>query len=95
MLGGLCAVWLSLDIAPQIFIDTLQKGINFDNVLAGLIKAPFFALVVGGIGCFTGFKAGSSADSVGRMTTKAVVESIFLVITLDAMFALFFNKIGF
>lgn len=95
MFGGLCAVWLSLDISPQIFIETLQRSINFDNVIAGLIKAPFFALVIGGIGCFTGFKAGSSADSVGRMTTKAVVESIFLVITLDALFALFFSKIGF
>ncbi|MDL2329446.1 ABC transporter permease [Desulfosarcina sp. OttesenSCG-928-A07] len=95
MLGGLCAVWLSLNITPQIFMETLRQGINFDNVLAGLIKAPFFALVIGGIGCFTGFKAGSSADSVGRMTTKAVVESIFLVITLDAVFAVFFSKIGF
>lgn len=95
MLGGLCAVWLSLDITPQIFIDTLQRGINFGNVVAGLVKAPFFALVIGGIGCLTGFKAGQSADSVGRMTTRAVVESIFLVITLDALFALFFSKIGF
>lgn len=95
MFGGLCAVWLSLDITPQVFMETLQKGINFGNILAGLIKAPFFALVVGGIGCFTGFKAGSSADSVGRMTTQAVVESIFLVITLDALFALFFSQVGF
>ncbi len=95
MFGGLCAVWLSLDITPQVFIQTLHEGINFDNVLVGLAKAPFFALVIGGIGCFTGFKAGNSADSVGRMTTKAVVESIFLVITLDALFALFFSKIGF
>lgn len=95
MFGGLCAVWLSLDISPQVFMETLQRGINFDNILAGLVKAPFFALVVGGIGCFTGFKAGSSADSVGRMTTQAVVESIFLVIALDALFALFFSQIGF
>ena len=95
MFGGLCAVWLSLDITPQIFMQTLHRSINFNNVIAGLVKAPFFALVIGGIGCFTGFKAGSSADSVGRMTTKAVVESIFLVITLDALFALFFSKIGF
>jgi phospholipid/cholesterol/gamma-HCH transport system permease protein len=95
MLGGLCAVWLSLDITPQVFIATLRRGINFHNVIAGLVKAPFFALLIGGVGCFTGFKAGASADSVGRMTTRAVVESIFLVITLDALFALFFSKIGF
>ena len=88
MAGGLVAVWLSLDISPATFMDTLQRGMVFSHLFVGLFKAPFFAVVIGCVGCFCGFAAEGSADSVGRMTTRAVVESIFLVITLDALFAL-------
>lgn len=88
ILGGMMAVWLSLDITPRLFIDTLQQRMSFSHLFVGLFKAPFFAVVIGCVGCHCGFMAGSSSDSVGRMTTKAVVDSIFLVITLDAVFAL-------
>jgi phospholipid/cholesterol/gamma-HCH transport system permease protein len=94
LLGGLVAVWFSLDIAPVMFLEALQRNIHLQNFVVGLVKAPFFALLIGCIGCFDGFKVTGSADSVGRMTTQAVVESIFMVITLDAFFALFFTSIG-
>lgn len=94
MFGGLCAVWFSLDITPRMFMDALQQDFSLSNFMAGMLKAPFFAVVIGCVGCFSGFQAGNSADSVGRMTTTAVVESIFLVITLDAFFALTFMSLG-
>jgi phospholipid/cholesterol/gamma-HCH transport system permease protein len=94
LLGGLVTVWFALDITPGMFMEALQKSIHIQNCVVGLIKAPFFAVVIACIGCFDGFKAKGSADSVGRMTTKSVVESIFMVIALDAFFALLFSSIG-
>jgi phospholipid/cholesterol/gamma-HCH transport system permease protein len=93
MLGGLVAVWLSLDITPDMFMDALQRSLKMQNFFVGLVKAPFFALAISCIGCFDGFKVKGSADSVGRMTTKSVVESIFVVIALDAIFAIFFTSV--
>jgi phospholipid/cholesterol/gamma-HCH transport system permease protein len=93
MLGGLAAVWLSLDITPEMFMEALQRTFKMQNFLVGLVKAPFFALAIGCIGCFDGLKVKGSADSVGRMTTRSVVESIFTVIALDAIFAIFFTTV--
>jgi phospholipid/cholesterol/gamma-HCH transport system permease protein len=92
LLGGLVAVWFSLDITPGMFIEALQRAFRLQHFMIGLIKAPFFAAVIGCIGCFDGFKARRSADSVGQMTTRSVVESIFMVIALDALFAVFFTS---
>jgi phospholipid/cholesterol/gamma-HCH transport system permease protein len=92
LLGGLTAVWFSLGITPGMFIEALQRTFNLQHLMVGLVKAPFFAAVIGCIGCFDGFKAQRSADSVGRMTTRSVVESIFMVIALDALFAIFFTS---
>ena len=60
----------------------------------GMIKAPFFALVIGIIGTYRGFFVESSADAVGRNTTNAVVESIFTVIAVDAVFSIIFTELG-
>jgi len=60
----------------------------------GLIKAPVFAVVIAVIGCMHGMRVGGSAESVGRETTRAVVKSIFLVIVLDALFSIFFERVG-
>lgn len=92
--GGMVALWASMDITPSVFIHTLQESINLRHLYVGLLKAPFFALVIGCTGCSLGFQVTGSAESVGRLTTKAVVESIFLVILIDALFALFFSTIG-
>jgi phospholipid/cholesterol/gamma-HCH transport system permease protein len=61
---------------------------------AGLIKAPFFALMIGSIGTYRGYYVERSADAVGRNTTAAVVESIFMVIALDAIFSIIFTELG-
>lgn len=91
--GGLFA-WLSLDIAPGAFIRRLNDAITLDTFLVGMIKAPFFALVISTAGCFEGMRVLGGAESVGHQTTRSVVESIFLVIVLDAMFAIFFSVVG-
>jgi phospholipid/cholesterol/gamma-HCH transport system permease protein len=60
----------------------------------GLIKAPFFAFVIALVGCFEGLQVEGNAGSVGRLTTRSVVESIFLVIVFDAAFSILFSILG-
>lgn len=94
LLGGMFAVWFSMDISPTVFMNTLQESIKIKHLMVGLMKAPFFAVVIGCVGCFLGFRATGSADSIGVLTTRSVVESIFLVIILDAVFALILSTLG-
>lgn len=93
ILGGMTAVWVSMDITPTVFFYTLHKNMSYQNFLLGLLKTPFFAVAIGCVGCFLGFKVTGSSESVGQLTTKAVVEAIFLVIVLDAVFALLFSAL--
>ncbi|MBP2259536.1 phospholipid/cholesterol/gamma-HCH transport system permease protein [Pseudomonas hunanensis] len=90
--GVVCA--LSLDIPPAMFLSLLQSDIGVQHFLVGLAKAPFFAFLIAAIGCLEGFKVSGSAESVGAHTTSAVVQSIFVVIVLDAVAALFFMEMG-
>ena len=90
--GVVCA--LSLDISPALFLSLLEKDIGVQHFLVGLAKAPFFAFLIAAIGCLEGFKVSGSAESVGAHTTSAVVQSIFVVIMLDAVAALFFMEMG-
>jgi phospholipid/cholesterol/gamma-HCH transport system permease protein len=93
LLGGALLCWATLDISPQVFLDRLSVT-NPWHYYTGLIKAPCFAAVVALVGCHEGFQVSGRAESVGRMTTKSVVESIFLVIIIDAGFSIFFNVLG-
>ncbi|MDR2050562.1 MAG: ABC transporter permease [Deltaproteobacteria bacterium] len=93
LLGGLVAAWVSMDISPAVFIDSLRMAMRAKHVLVGVAKAPVFALVIGCVGCFLGFQVKGGAAAVGILTTRSVVESIFLVILLDALFALLFNMV--
>ena len=90
--GVVCAV--SLDISPAMFLTLLQSDIGVQHFLVGLVKAPIFAFIIAAIGCLEGFKVSGSAESVGAHTTSAVVQSIFVVIVLDAVAALFFMEMG-
>ncbi|CRM14138.1 ABC transporter permease [Pseudomonas sp. 25 R 14] len=90
--GVVCAV--ALDISPAMFLSLLQSDIGVQHLLVGLVKAPFFAFLIAAIGCLEGFKVSGSAESVGAHTTSAVVQSIFVVIVLDAVAALFFMEMG-
>jgi len=90
--GVVCAV--SLGISPAMFLSLLQSDIGIQHFLVGLVKAPVFAFLIATIGCLEGFKVSGSAESVGAHTTSAVVQSIFVVIVLDAVAALFFMEMG-
>jgi phospholipid/cholesterol/gamma-HCH transport system permease protein len=91
--GGLVA-WLYGGMSPDIFIERLREAVSVTHFQVGMIKAPFMAFVIGIIACSEGLRVLGSAESLGRQTTVSVVKSIFLVIVLDGVFAIFFASIG-
>lgn len=93
IVGGAVVAVATLDISVVRFIGIIQE-IPLKHLLLGVSKAPFFAVMIALIGCLEGFKVGGSAQSVGEHTTSSVVQSIFVVILLDAVFALFFMEMG-
>jgi len=92
--GGGLVCWLYGGIDPDIFLSRLKEAITLDHFKVGLIKAPFMAMVVGVVACVEGLNVKGSAESLGLQTTASVVESIFVVIVLDGLFAIFFASIG-
>ncbi len=94
LLGGLLVAVYSLGIPIEMYISRVYETIELRHYLVGLVKAPLFALVIALVGCLEGFKVGGTAQSVGERTTSAVVQSITLVIVIDALAAIFFMEIG-
>ncbi len=91
--GGLVA-WFYGGMGPAIFIARLHEAVSVTHFEVGIIKAPFMALVIGVVACSEGLRVKGSAESLGKQTTTSVVKSIFLVIVLDGLFAVFFASIG-
>ncbi len=91
LLGGGLMTWASLGISTPRFLEQLRSAITEWTLWVGIIKAPFFAAIIAMIGCYEGFNVTGSADSVGRLTTQSVVESIFVVIVADAAFSILFS----
>ncbi|PHR60465.1 MAG: ABC transporter permease [Robiginitomaculum sp.] len=91
--GGLLVAW-SQDISPVLFLARLKEVVPLNHFWVGMIKAPVFALVIAVIGCRQGFAVGGSVESLGARTTTSVVQAIFTVIVLDAMFAMLFLRLG-
>jgi phospholipid/cholesterol/gamma-HCH transport system permease protein len=91
--GGLVA-WIYGGMSPDIFIARLREAVSLTHFEVGIIKAPFMALVIGTVACSEGLRVKGSAESLGLQTTTSVVKSIFLVIVLDGLFAVFFASIG-
>ena len=94
LLGGAAISYVLLDVSPLQYLDRVHKAVDTSDLLVGLIKAPFFAVVIAVVGCMHGLRVTGSAESVGRETTRAVVKAIFLVIVLDALFSIFFERVG-
>ena len=90
--GGMLVCALVLDIAPRQFMAIIQESIPALHFYLGMSKAPVMAVLIAMIGCAEGFKVQGSAQSVGEHTTMAVVQSIFTVILIDAVAALFFME---
>ncbi len=94
IIGGGVFSWVGLGIPPLTYLQLLRDIIPMTDFWALLIKAPVFGLIVAVTGCYHGFEVKANAEEVGRRTTAAVVQGIFLVIILDAFFAVFFSSIG-
>lgn len=94
LLGGALIAHSLLQISPLQYLDRVHQAVDLSDFFVGLVKAPIFAFFIGVIGCMHGLRGQGSAESVGRETTRAVVKSIFLVIVLDALFSVLFEKLG-
>jgi phospholipid/cholesterol/gamma-HCH transport system permease protein len=95
LIGGAIMCYFSLDITVPMFVRQLRQAVTIDTFLVGMIKAPVFAYVIGMVGCYEGLNVERNAASVGKLTTRSVVESVFLVIVLDAGFSIMFSILGF
>lgn len=93
--GGILVSWFYGGITPKSFLALLPAAIAVHTFLSGLIKAPFMGLVIGLIACVEGLAVAGSAESLGRQVTASVVKSIFMVIVVDGIFAVFFAAIRF
>jgi phospholipid/cholesterol/gamma-HCH transport system permease protein len=94
MVGGGIFCWLSIDIPPVTFIQRIQEVVPMTDLYQALIKAPVFGMIIAMAGCYQGFQVKGNAEEVGQRTTTAVVQGIFMVVVLDAFFAVFFTEIG-
>ncbi len=93
--GAIAVAWVYSDIPPVAFIERMHIGIDLTTIFAGLIKAPFMAIIIGIIASIEGLKTGGSAESLGQHVTASVVKSIFIVILVDGLFAMFYAAIDF
>ncbi len=94
IIGGMLVSATTLDISPVLFLSRIHDNVGLIHFLVGMAKAPIFAFLIAVIGCLEGFRVQGSAQSVGEHTTSAVVQSIFVVIVVDAVAALFCMEMG-
>ena len=93
LLGGAVMSWIVLGISPGEF-RTRLLDIDVSHFLVGMSKAPFFAVIIAVIGCFQGLQVKGNAESLGQLTSRAVVQAIFMVIVADATFSILFAAVG-
>ena len=95
LLGAAFVSWSYSGITFDTFLSRLREAIDLSTIVSGMIKAPFMALIIGIVASVEGLKVGGSAESLGRHVTAAVVKSIFVVILVDGLFAMFYAAIDF
>jgi phospholipid/cholesterol/gamma-HCH transport system permease protein len=94
LLGGYVFSKVFLDFSYIQFLGRMEQAADLTQLGIGLVKAPIFAVLIGTVGCLQGLSVKGSAEEVGRKTTAAVVQSIFLVIVADALFSILFTRMG-
>jgi phospholipid/cholesterol/gamma-HCH transport system permease protein len=94
IVGGGIFCWIDLGIPPVTFVQRIREVVPLTDLWVGLIKAPVFGVIIAISGCYQGMQVKGNAEEVGLRTTASVVQAIFLVIVLDAVFAVFFSSIG-
>jgi phospholipid/cholesterol/gamma-HCH transport system permease protein len=94
VVGGMFMAEAVLDVSFASFLDRLDQAIDLASLMVGIGKAPVFAAIIASVGCYQGFRVSGGAEAVGRRTTMCVVQSIFLVIIVDAIFSIIFSELG-
>ncbi len=94
LLGGMIVCWTVLGLSPQFFFQRISQTIPVANLWVGLSKGPVMALVIAGIGCRQGLEVGGDVESLGQRVTSAVVQAIFSIIFIDAVFAMIYMELG-
>jgi phospholipid/cholesterol/gamma-HCH transport system permease protein len=94
IVGGLTLSALVLDISAVQYIERTAGSAEIQDFLVGLVKAPVFALLIAGVGTLRGIQVSASAEQLGRLTTTAVVQAVFLIILADALFTVVFSSLG-
>lgn len=91
ILGGLTVAVFGLNLPVQVYVRQTRFALGIWDVYSGLIKSVAFAILIAGVGCLRGLQAEAGAESVGRVTTSAIVAGIFLIIVTDAIFTVIFH----
>lgn len=94
IVGGMLVCWGALDVSPQFFVTRIQDSVPIQNFWVGMSKAPVFGAIIAIIGCKQGMDVGGDVESLGRHVTASVVQSIFMVIIVDALFAMMYLELG-
>ena len=92
--AGMIIAKSQLGINTTQFLDRLQNAVDVKHYIVGIFKGPFFAFIIAAIGCFRGFQVSENTESIGRYTTMSVVNAIFLVVAVDALFSVIFTELG-
>ncbi len=95
ILGGMIATKAQVDISYSFFLSRLQEVLEAKHYVLGIIKGPFFAMIIAATGCFHGFRVTGDTESIGIETTASVVHAIFFVIACDALFAVIYTQLGY
>lgn len=93
LMGGMLVIWAVLNLSPAFFFDRLLSNVGVTHFWVGMAKAPVLAIVIAAIGCRQGFEVGGDVEQLGRRVTTAVVQALFAIIVLDAIFALIFMEL--
>jgi phospholipid/cholesterol/gamma-HCH transport system permease protein len=94
LLGGMAMTHNMLNISYTDFLQRFPKVVSVSSLIIGIAKAPVFALIIANTACFQGLRVSGSADSVGRQTTRSVVQGIFFIIVADALFSILFSQLN-
>ena len=92
--GGMVIAYLDLDVTFTEFISRMGQEVPLKHLLIGVFKSVFFGMVIAIIGCYRGFQVQNNTTSIGKYTTKSVVNAIFVVIALNAIFSVILTQIG-
>jgi phospholipid/cholesterol/gamma-HCH transport system permease protein len=95
LLGGAVVAAYRFEVSFSVYLDRLPEVVDLTTLMLGLVKAPVFAIAIALVGCLQGMRVSGSALAVGRATTVSVVQAIFLVIVIDALFSVLFNLMGY